>query len=289
LLILKQRTFVFLIFFCETVMIGIFDSGVGGMTVAKAVEQRLPQYRIAYFGDLARTPYGSKSSETIIAYSRQNTEFLLAQGAKIIIVACNTAASVASEILQQEFPVPIFEVITPAVGKAIATSSSGRIGVIGTRATIKSGVYEKKILAEQPEYAVYSQACPLLVPLVEEGWLDKRETKMILRRYLQPLRLRQVDTFVLGCTHYPLLKDLIQPRIGKGVAIIDSSEVVAESLAFFLEKNPAIEQQLERNGESHYYVSDVTDAAVDIARRVFGRPITLEKVASEIFNRSHLS
>jgi len=270
-------------------MIGIFDSGVGGMTVAKAVEQLLPQYCIAYFGDLARTPYGSKSPETIIAYARQNTEFLLSQGAKIIIVACNTAASVASEILQQEFSVPIFEVITPAVRKAIATSRSGRVGVIGTRATIKSGVYEKKILAEQPEYAVYSQACPLLVPLVEEGWLNKRETKMILRRYLQPLRLRQVDTFVLGCTHYPLLKDLIQARIGKRVAIIDSSEVVAESLAFFLESNPAIEQQLERNGESHYYVSDVTDAAADIARKVFGRPIALEKVASDIFNRSHLS
>jgi glutamate racemase len=161
--------------------------------------------------------------------------------------------------------------------------------VIGTRATIKSGVYEKKILAEQPGYTVYSQACPLLVPLVEEGWLNKRETKMILRRYLQPLRLRQVDTFVLGCTHYPLLKELIQPRIGKRVAIIDSSEVVAESLALFLKNHPAIEQQLERNGESHYYVSDVTDAAFDIARKVFGRPINLEKVASDIFNRSHLS
>jgi len=263
-------------------MIGIFDSGVGGMTVAKAVEERLPQYRMAYFGDLARTPYGSKSPETIISYSRQNTEFLLAQGAKIIIIACNTAASVASDILQQEFPVPIFEVISPAVSKAVAASKSGRIGVIGTRATVRSGVYEKKITDRKPEYKVFSQACPLLVPLVEEGWLNKRETKMIIRRYLHPLRLRQVDTFVLGCTHYPLLKNLIQPRIGKRVEVIDSSEVVAESLAQFLESHPAIEEQLARGGENSYYVSDITDAAVEIARKVFGRPITLQKVSSEL-------
>ncbi|MGV1098445.1 glutamate racemase [Thiovibrio sp. JS02] len=262
-------------------MIGIFDSGVGGMTVAKAVEERLPQYRIAYFGDLARTPYGSKSPETIISYSRQNTEFLLARGAKIIIVACNTAASVASDILQQEFSVPIFEVISPAVSRAVAASRSGRIGVIGTRATIKSGVYEKKITDREPDYQVFSQACPLLVPLVEEGWLNKRETKMILRRYLHPLQLKQVDTFVLGCTHYPLLKNLIQPRIGKRVTIIDSSEEVAESLAQFLASHPAVEGQLSRAGENSYYVSDITDAAAEIARKVFGRPIALQKVTSE--------
>jgi len=262
-------------------MIGVFDSGVGGMTVARAVEQRLPQYRLAYFGDLARTPYGSKSQETIIAYARQNTAFLLAQGAKIIIIACNTAASVASEILAREFPVPIFEVISPAVGRAIEASRSGRIGVVGTRATIRSGVYEKKILAKRPEFVVHSQACPLLVPLVEEGWFNRRETKMILRRYLQPLKLKQVDTLILGCTHYPLLKELIQPRIGKRVKIVDSSEAVAESLAAYLEENPAAAEQLEKNGEHRYFVSDVTEAAQDTAKKVFGRPITLEKVRLE--------
>ncbi len=262
-------------------MIGIFDSGVGGMTVAKAVEERLPGHRLVYFGDLARTPYGSKSAETIISYSRQNTEFLLAQGAKIIIIACNTAASVASDILQQEFPVPIFEVISPAVRRALAASRSGRIGVIGTRATIKSGVYEKKITEQNPGYQVFSQACPLLVPLVEEGWLDRRETKMILRRYLHPLKLRQVDTFVLGCTHYPLLKELIQPRIGRRVALIDSSEEVAESLARFLDSHPDIDGALSRDGENSYFVSDITDAAAEIARKVFGRPIVLQKAVSE--------
>ncbi|MFZ5774760.1 MAG: glutamate racemase [Thermodesulfobacteriota bacterium] len=268
-------------------MIGIFDSGVGGMTVARAVEQRLPQYRVVYFGDLARTPYGSKSPETILAYSRQNTEFLLSHGAKIIIIACNTAASVAADILPAEFPVPIFEVIGPAVRRAVAASRTGRVGVIGTRATIRSNVYERKITELSPECRVFSQACPLLVPLVEEGWLDRRETKMILRRYLQPLRLKQVDTFVLGCTHYPLLKELIQPRIGKRVRIIDSSEEVAENLASFLEDHPEIERQLARGGENIYHVSDVTEAAVDTARRVFGRPIELRKVSIDEFNKGY--
>lgn len=267
-------------------MIGIFDSGVGGMTVARAVEQRLPQYRMVYFGDVARTPYGSKSRETIVSYARQDTEFLLSQGARLIIVACNTAASVASDVLRREFSEPVFEVITPAVERAVAGSRSGRIGVIGTRATVRSGEYEKKIMAHGPEYRVFSQACPLLVPLVEEGWLNKRETKMIVRRYLHPLKLRQIDTLVLGCTHYPLLKELIQPRIGSRVGIIDSSEAVAESLAAFLETHPDIEAQLARQGENRYYVSDVTEAAVDIARKVFGREVLLEKVSPEVFHRS---
>ncbi|MDH3359706.1 MAG: glutamate racemase, partial [Desulfobulbaceae bacterium] len=168
-------------------MIGIFDSGVGGMTVAQAVEQALPEQRLIYFGDLARTPYGSKSPETITNYARQNTQFLIDQGAKLIIIACNTAASIASDTLHREFDLPIFEVITPAVAKAVATTKSGRVGVIGTRATINSNIYEEKICALATRAKVFSQPCPLLVPLVEEGWLDKRETKMILRRYLSPL------------------------------------------------------------------------------------------------------
>lgn len=264
-------------------MIGIFDSGVGGMTVARAVEQRLPEYSIVYFGDLARTPYGSKSPEAIIKYARQNTEFLLAHGAKIIVIACNTAASVASDILQQEFDVPIFEVITPAVDKAVATSKSGRVGVIGTRATVTSGIYEKKITTLAPEFRVFSEACPLLVPLVEEGWINKRETKMIIRRYLHPLKLKQVDTFVLGCTHYPLLKNLIQPRIGKRVRVIDSSEEMAADVANFLATHPEVESQLSRSGEHYYHVSDVTEAARQTARRIFGREIELRKVAAEPF------
>lgn len=261
-------------------MIGVFDSGVGGMTVARAIEKFLPNNRLIYFGDVARTPYGSKSPETIIEYSRQNTEFLLSKGAKIIIVACNSAASVASDILKEEFSVPIFEVITPAVERVIATTKTGRIGIIGTRATVKSGVYEEKLKAVDSQFQIFSQACPLLVPLVEEGWLNKRETKMIIRRYLHPIKSKNVDTLVLGCTHYPLLKGLIQPRIGKRVQIIDSSEEIAADLKNFLDLNQEIAATLSNTGDSLYYVSDITDAAKTTARRIFGRDIELNKVTS---------
>jgi glutamate racemase len=260
-------------------MIGIFDSGVGGMTVARAVEKALPEYRLVYFGDLARSPYGSKSPETIRRYARQDTEFLLSHGAELIIIACNTAASVAADLLKNEYDVPIFEVITPAVEKACATTISGRIGVIGTRATIKSEIYETKIQRLSAGTKVFSHPCPLLVPLVEEGWLHKRETKMVIRRYLQPLKLKQVDTLVLGCTHYPLLTHLIQPRIGKRVKVIDSSEEVAAQLRNFLANTPSLAGTLAKNGENVYYVSDVTEAAKETALRIFGRKIELRPAA----------
>lgn len=262
-------------------MIGIFDSGVGGMTVARAIEQALPDYRLVYFGDLARTPYGSKSSDTISRYSCQNVDFLLAQGARIIVVACNSAASVAAAPLRGGYDLPLFEVIGPAVAQAARYSSRGRVGVIGTRATIRSGVYEELIRQQRADCRVFSASCPLLVPLVEEGWLDKRETKMILRRYLAPLKQQQVDTLVLGCTHYPLLKDLIQQRIGRRVRVIDSSRALAEELAAFLAANPDVAGTLSRSeeGENLYYASDVTEAASQTARRIFGRPIELRPAA----------
>jgi len=260
-------------------MIGIFDSGVGGMTVARAVEQLLPTYQIVYFGDLARTPYGSKSPETITAYSIENIEFLLSRGAKVIIIACNSAASVASDTLRRHFRVPIFEVISPAVKQAMTVTTTGRIGVIGTRATIRSNVYERTFKEMAPDLRIFSQSCPLLVPLVEEGWLSKQETKMILRRYLQPLRQEQIDTLVLGCTHYPLLAGLIRQRLGRGrVNLVDSSIAVAESLKSYLESTPEIAPLAHDPSLNRYYVSDVTSAAIDIARKIFGRRIDLIKV-----------
>jgi glutamate racemase len=260
-------------------MIGIFDSGVGGMTVARAVEKLLPAFQIIYYGDLARTPYGSKSPETITEYSVNNTEFLLEHGARIIIIACNSAASVASDTLRQKFDVPIFEVISPAVDKAVMTSVSGNIGVIGTRATIRSGIYDEKIKEKAPEFKVHSQACPLLVPLVEEGWLDARETKMILRKYLAPLKQRQIDTLVLGCTHYPLLKELIMHRMGRNrIQLIDSSIEVALTLKTYLENNHLLRNTLSRGNENKYFVSDITQAALNTAEKIFGRHIELEKI-----------
>lgn len=262
-------------FIFNTTMIGIFDSGIGGMTVARAVENLLPGLPIRYFGDLARTPYGSKSDTAILDYSIENTEFLLSQGATVIVIACNSAASVATERLRADFAVPIIEVISPAVQEAVARTRSGRLGIIGTSATIRNNQYERQIHALRPDYTVYSQPCPLLVPLVEEGWLDKRETKMILRRYLKPLRDKQIDTMVLGCTHYPLLKHLIQPRVGKRVQLIDSSEAVALHLKKYLQDHPGLVTVQENQPEHRYFVSDLTANAQQAANSIFQRNIEL--------------
>ncbi len=260
-------------------MIGIFDSGVGGMTVARAIETICPGYPLVYFGDIAHTPYGSKSIETITRYSRRNTDFLLEQGARVIVIACNSASSTASETLKSSYDVPVIDVITPATRKAAEVSQSKRIGVIGTRATINSNIYERRIKEIAPESEVYSKACPLLVPLVEEGWLSKRETKMILKKYLYPLRLKKIDTLVLGCTHYPLLTELIRTRIGQNVRLIDSSIETAVYLRNFLENSPETKNDIiENDSPSRYFVSDLTNPVQELATKIFCRNIHLEKV-----------
>jgi len=239
-------------------MIGIFDSGVGGLTVAKAIMEKIPGYDIVYFGDTAHTPYGTKSPETVIGYTVNNIEFLLSQGASVIVIACNTASSVATAGVLARFDIPIFEVITPAVELAVRFSKNFRFGVIGTRATITSGIYEKKIIEMQPAARIYSIACPLLVPLVEEGWLNKPESAMIVKKYLHPLKTRQIDTLILGCTHYPLLKKVIQKKTGKRVYLIDSSISVAGDIKAYLENHAEVDRQLGKNGKLTLFVSDIT-------------------------------
>ncbi len=245
------------------------------MTVARAVEQLLPECSLVYYGDIARTPYGSKSAATIINYSLENTEFLLKQGAELIIIACNSASSVATETLRREFKVPIIEVISPAAVEAVRQSRSGRIGIIGTGATIRSGVYEQTIRDLAPESRVVTQACPLLVPLVEEGWINRQETKMIIRRYLHPLKGQQIDTLILGCTHYPVLKDMIQHRIGRRVQLIDSSIETAKAVQHFLADKPDLISRTDGPPGHRYFVSDLTDAAQAMARNIFQRPMEL--------------
>jgi len=260
-------------------VIGIFDSGIGGLTVVREVLDKLPQYRIVYFGDTARTPYGTKSPKTIIDYAVEDTEFLIAQGAKIVIVACNSASSTAFEVLRERFSLPLFEVIQPAVEKALRVTRKQRVGVIGTRATVGSGIYERLLKERRPEIQVFSQACPLLVPLVEEGWLKRSETKRIVRKYLFPIIQKQVDTLVLGCTHYPLLKPIIQAKMGKRVAVIDSSQEVALWVKDYLENHPEIAASLtpSEGGEGHrFFVSDLTPTFEQIAKQFLGRPIRLE-------------
>ena len=256
-------------------MIGIFDSGIGGLTVARAIEKQLPNHSLLYYGDTARTPYGTKSADVIIDYSLQNGEFLLENGAKVIVIGCNSASSVATDKLRAEFNVPVLEVIGPAAKQATAITANGRIGVIGTRATIRSGIYEKEVAAIQPEYSVISVACPLLVPLVEEGWLDHRETKMILRKYLHPLKQKNIDTLILGCTHYPLLKDLITVRSGRNVTIIDSSVEVAKALQDIVDGSAEL-QRLATETQHQFFFSDLTEAAQNTALKIFGRPVELK-------------
>ncbi|WP_028317688.1 glutamate racemase [Desulfobulbus elongatus] len=258
-------------------MIGIFDSGVGGMTVARAIEQWCPGYPLVYLGDLARMPYGPKSPAMITEYSHRNTEFLLRQGAKLIVIACNSAASTASTFLRSHYRQAIIDVIFPAVAKAAALSATGKIGIIGTRATINSGFYEQRLQEARPDCQVYSQACPLLVPLVEEGWLDRRETKMIVKKYLHPLRDKQIDTLILGCTHYPLLKKTIAPRIGRRVNIIDSSVEVALHLKSILDTDADLRNELHApDTPSRFFVSDMPAPVHALAGAIFGRPVLLE-------------
>lgn len=269
-------------------MIGIFDSGIGGMTVAKAIEQLCPQYPLIYFGDITRSPYGSKSSEAIIDCCQRNTDFLLRQGATIIMIACNSAAATAAETLRRQYSVPMIDVVTAASKKAATVTRNERIGIIGTRATVRSKVYERSIKAIRPRSLVTSQACPLLVPLVEENWIDRRETKMILRRYLHPLRTRQLDTLILGCTHYPLLDDLIQQRIGRRVRLVDSSLEAARQLKALCNQNPDItnrncssdgeqESSCSPHPNSRFFVSDSTASVQQLADKIFERHINLEK------------
>ncbi|MCF8023917.1 MAG: glutamate racemase [Desulfobacteraceae bacterium] len=259
-------------------MIGIFDSGIGGLTVVRAVMDTLPEYDIVYFGDTARTPYGNKSGRTVIEYSLENTEFLASKGAKIIVMACNTASSVATEAVKNRFDMPIYEVISPAVDLALEKTRKDIIGVIGTRATIESGIYERKIRQKSPGAKIYSTPCPLLVPIVEEGWITKPETRMIVRKYLHPLKVRQIDTLILGCTHYPVLKNIIAHKIGNKVGIIDSSVALAGQIKQFLKDSPDIDAGLGKNGQTRFYVSDVTPQFEKTARTVIKRDIKLTQV-----------
>jgi glutamate racemase len=271
-------------------MIGIFDSGVGGLTVAREIFKKLPDYQIIYFGDTARTPYGTKGKETIIKYAREDAKFLLNQGAKIIVIACNTASAVASNLLRKELGVPVFEVIMPAVRKAVAVTKNKKIGVIGTRATISSGIYEELLKTRSAEsrrvgaslLQVFSEAAPLLVPLVEECWLDKPETKRIVKKYLQPLKNKQIDTLILGCTHYPALKHLIQPRIGRRVKLVDSAEEAVNELERFLsaEAKPLLGRLSLPSLPGHkFYVSDLTPQVPVIARELLGYDVKFERKA----------
>lgn len=216
--------------------IGIFDSGLGGLTVARAIFERLPHESTVYFGDTARVPYGPKSPETVQRYSLEILDWLVKQGVKAVVIACNTSTAHALQALRDASPVPVIGVIEPGARAAIA-GSRGRVGVIGTAGTIASGAYRRAIEARAPAFEIVQQACPLFVPLVEEGWFDHPAARIIAAEYLRPLREAAVDAVVLGCTHYPLLKPLLQAEMGPDVRLIDSGEETARALEEILARH----------------------------------------------------
>jgi glutamate racemase len=252
--------------------IGVFDSGVGGLTVVHALMEHLPLEKIIYFGDTARVPYGVKSAETITGYARQIVRFLLARNVKMLIVACNTMSAVAYEAILQLSSVPVLDVIAAGAGMTADATKTRRVGVIGTPATINSEAYTRAIHGHDPEISVFSQACPLFVPLVEEGWLDHPATRLIVREYLAPLLARRIDTLVLGCTHYPLLKTLLQETAGADVTLVDSAIAVSWRAARLLDET-GLATPLTTPPEHHFFVTDAPHRFRETGESFLGRPL----------------
>ncbi len=248
--------------------IGVFDSGIGGLTVLKELVTALPAEDFIYLGDTARLPYGTKSNEVIIRYSREKTEFLLAKGIKLLVVACNTASAVALGEIGRDTIVPVIGVIEPGARAAIAASRSGKIGVIGTEATIASGAYTRAIQQLRPGVEIYTRACPLLVPLIEEGWTDNEIAERTVAHYLESLKASGIDTLLLGCTHYPLMRDLFRRVLGPGVRIVDSATATAAAVA---ERLADLRLARARGmGSQSFFVTETPDRFVKVGRRFLG-------------------
>jgi glutamate racemase len=249
--------------------IGIFDSGVGGLTVLKEIVTVLPQEDTIYLGDTARVPYGTKSPETVTRYSRQITSFLVSRDIKLLVVACNTASAFSLDALKEQFPIPIVGVIEPGARRAAAVTKSGKVGVIGTEGTIRSSAYAKAIKRMNPEIEVITRACPLFVPLAEEGWVDNEVARLSAQLYLRGLKEEGVDTLVLGCTHYPLLKSIISEVMGTSVTLVDSAEETARTVAEILRNGNALRPSSEK-GNHHYFVTDVPAGFIRVGNRFLG-------------------
>jgi glutamate racemase len=256
----------------RTAPIGVFDSGIGGLTVAREIMRQLPAESIVYFGDTARVPYGPKSPDTVRRYSHEIAEFLRAQGVKAIVVACNTATAHALPMLQAEQPIPVIGVVEPGARAAVNASRGGTVGVIGTTGTVASGAYERAIRALRGDATVLSTPCPLFVPFVEEGWLTHEATQLVAHEYLDPLRDRQVDTLVLGCTHYPLLKPLIGDVVGRSVRLIDSAEETAAELGRVLDAR-GLSAPTDTTPRHRFVASDAPDHFSRMAERFLGAPL----------------
>jgi glutamate racemase len=261
-------------------MIGIFDSGIGGLTVARAVRKKIPNADILYFGDVARMPYGNKSAETVTEYCREIVRYLVNRGAEMIIIACNTASAVAAKKLRREFNIPIFDVIEPAVAEALQPTTYNLqpnvgIVVLGTRGTIGSGAYQKALLKSGKKIKVFPLACPMFVPLVEEGFAGTREGKQIVKYTLTPLVGKKINEVILGCTHYPLLKKEISAVFPKA-RLIDSSAVAVKAAKMYRGKN--------NKGRTEVVVTDLTPHFNKLAKKIIGKNITVKKIIIDELN-----
>lgn len=261
--------------------IGIFDSGIGGLTVAKAIHQFLPNESIIYFGDTAHLPYGDKSPELLRRYISDIAKFLVGQPVKALIIACNTASAVAYEMLKNAYPdLPIFEVIDPAVQQAVHATKNQRIGVIGTKTTIYSHIYLKKILDAMPTAFIVEKATPLLVPMIEEGWIHDQLSREIIEAYLSDTGFQHIDTLILGCTHYPLIRSEVEHYFEQNalqkVHVIDSAIAIAQKLFRYFDTNDFHTKSTKAN--AIFYVSDLTDSFQKTAELFFDENVALQKV-----------
>ncbi|MCC8066475.1 MAG: glutamate racemase [Clostridiales bacterium] len=266
--------------------IGVFDSGVGGLTVAREIMRNLPKEHIVYFGDTARVPYGSKSKDTIVRYSQQIIHFLRTQEVKAIVIACNTASALALDEVEKELDIPIIGVIRPGARVAVTSTSNRRIGVIGTESTINSHMYKKLIYEQDPSITVYEKACPLFCPLVEEGWLKDPVTKEVARRYLDELLNKDIDSLILGCTHYPLLRSLIRELVGDSITLVNPAYETAKELGELLEReglaNPDMPEEPLTAEPYRFFVSDMADKFGSFANSILPYDIeTIQKINIE--------
>ncbi len=259
--------------------IGVFDSGIGGLTVVRALMTHLPHENIVYFGDTARVPYGPKSPQVVREYTAQDVDFLVSKDVKMVVIACNTVSSVALDVVQKRARMPVVGVILPGAEAAVKSTRKKRVGVIGTRATVNSNAYAHAIRQIDEAVQVFSQECPLFVPLAEEGWVKHKVTEMVAREYLFPMKLEKIDTLILGCTHYPILRNAILAAMGDDVALIDSGEAAAIQVASVLDqqglRNPSAQKP-----HLQFFVSDVPAKFTEIGERFLGEKMgVVQKVA----------
>ena len=251
--------------------IGIFDSGIGGLTVVRALRKLLPGEDLVYLGDTGRYPYGTKSADVVRRYSFENTEFLIDKGIKLLVVACNTSTAMAIDALQARYDVPVVGVIEPGAAAAARQTRNRKIGVIATEGTIRSGEYTRALRRVRPDLEIYTRACPLFVPLAEEGWVDNEVAKLAAQSYLGSLAQSGIDTLILGCTHYPLLRNVIRETVGSGVRLIDSGVVTAAVVQRVLCERDLLRPA--RSGSGSYFVTDAPERFMKVGARFLGTPV----------------